>query len=180
MSLITESKPHFENVIEHFKSELQTVRTGQANPGLLENIMVDSYGSTQNLKAVASISVPDSRTLQIEPWDASNVKAIESAIMKSNLGMPPNVDGKIIRLIMPMMTDEIRQRMLKIIKEKTEEARIAVKRTREDYKKKIDKLDGGSDDEKRDLQSDLDETVKEFNKLIEEVAKKKEGEISSI
>lgn len=179
MSFIDEAKPQFEKALEHLANELNTIRTGRATPALLETISVESYGTMQPVKAVASISIPDARTLAIEPWDPSMVKPIESAIMKSDLGITPNVDGKTIRLIMPSMTDETRQRMVKVMKEKLEDAKIAMRRIREDVKKKIEKQEGG-EDEKRDLQKKLDETVKSYNEKIEEMGDKKETEITTI
>lgn len=179
MSIVKDAKPQFDKAIEHLQLELGSLRTGRATPALLEAVSVDVYGAPQPVKAVASISTPDARTLVIEPWDASLVKNIESAIMKSDIGITPNVDGKIIRLIMPSMTDEMRQRMVKIMKEKLEDARVAVRRVREDVKKKIDKGDG-SEDEKRDLQKELDEAVKAQNVRIDEIGKKKEEEITTV
>lgn len=179
MSIITDAKPQFEKALEHLQGELGIIRTGRATPALLETIFVESYGAQQPIKAVASISTPDARTLQIEPWDPTVTKAIETAIMKSDLGITPNVDGKTLRLVMPAMTDEMRQKMLKIVKERLEEGRIAVRKIREDLKKKIDKGEG-SDDEKRDLQSELDELVKEQNSRIDDIGKKKEEEITTV
>lgn len=179
MSIVKDATPQFEKAIEHLVSELNTIRTGRATPVLLENITVEVYGAKQPVKAVASLSVPDAKTLQIEPWDASVTSAIESAIRKSDLGITPNVDGKIIRLIMPAMTDETRQRMVKVVKEKLEDARIAVRKVREEVKKKIEKGEG-SEDEKRDLQKQLDEIVKAQNTRIEEIGKKKEEEVLTV
>lgn len=180
MSIVDDTKPQFEKALEHLASELNVIRTGRATPALLETISVESYGTQQPVKAVASISVPEPRTLVIEPWDPNMVKEIESAIMKSDLGITPNVDGKIIRLNMPQMTDETRQKMVKVMKEKLEDARIAVRKIREDVKKKIEKSDEFSEDEQRDLISDLEEMVKKQNEMIEEMGKKKEEEITTI
>jgi len=179
MSIVDEAKPQFKKALEHLSGELSMLRTGRATPALLEFITVEVYGAQQPVKTVASISASDARTLVIEPWDASVTKDIESAIMKSDLGITPNVDGKIIRLIMPSMTDETRQRMVKVMKEKLEEARIAVRKVREEVKKKIEKGDG-SEDEKRDLQKELDELVKEQNASVDEMGKKKEEEITTV
>jgi ribosome recycling factor len=179
MSIVSDTKPQFEKAIEHFTQELGSIRTGRATPALLEAVQVEVYGAMQPVKAVASISVPDARTLQIEPWDVGNVQAIESALMKSDIGITPNVDGKIIRLAMPMMTDEMRQKMVKIMKEKVESARIAVRQIREGVKKEIEKTEE-SDDVKKSMQADLDKLVKEQNERIEEIAKKKEEEITTV
>lgn len=179
MSILSEATPHFEKAIEHLHKELSSIRTGRANPALVEDVQIEAYGAQQPLKQLASISTPDAKTIQIEPWDGSVVKAIESAIMQSNIGINPNVDGKTIRLVMPMMTDEDRQRMVKVVKEKLEETRIAVRQVREDAKKKIGKSEM-TDDEKRDAEKELDETVKKYNDQIAEIGKKKEEDITSI
>lgn len=179
MSIVDEAKPQFEKALEHLSSELNSIRTGRATPALLENITVESYGTPQPVKAVASISVTDPKTLTIEPWDPSMVKPIESAIMKSDIGITPNVDGKTIRLNMPQMTEETRQKMVKLMKERLEEARIAVRKVREDIKKNIEK-GGHSEDEERDLMKDLEEMVKEQNEMIDDMGKKKEEEITTI
>ncbi|MDA0208170.1 MAG: ribosome recycling factor [bacterium] len=179
MQPVNDAKPQFQKAIEHFKSELATIRTGEANPALLDNIQVESYGAMSPIKTVASISIPDPKTIQIDPWDQANVKAIESALMKSDLGINPNVSGKTIRLVMPMMTDELRQKLVKLVKTKQEDARIAIRKIREDVKKQIDSMDGG-EDEQRGAQSKLDDLVKEMNAEVEEIAKKKEERITTI
>src|SRR3989338_2910861 len=118
MSDIDDAKPHFTRALEHLTHELGSLRTGRANPSIVEDIPVEAYGVTQPLKALAAISTPDSRTIRIDPWDASVTQAIESGIQKSDIGMNPAVDGKAIRLNIPMMTDETRQRMVKTMHEK--------------------------------------------------------------
>ncbi len=180
MSFLAEAKPQFEKALDHLRQELSALRTGRAHPALVEGIQVELYGMLQPIKACAAISVPDAKTLQIDPWDASAVQAIESAILKSDIGINPNVDGKTIRLIMPMMTDENRQRMVKILKEKGEEARIAIRKVREDVKKKIEKQEGVSKDvQKADLEA-LEKTVKEWNTEIDTTLKEKEEQIMTI
>ena len=180
MSYLQEAKPQFEKALEHLGRELSGIRTGRANPALVEDLAVEAYGATQPLKQLASIATPDAKTIQIEPWDASVVKSIESAIMKSSIGINPNVDGKIIRLVMPMMTNEDRDRLVKILKEKLEEARIAVRQVREDVKKKIEKQEGIGEDDKRGQLKALDEEVKNYGDKITEIGKKKETEVTSI
>lgn len=179
MSILNEAKPDFQKALEHLTQELAGIRTGRATPALVENIEVEAYGARQPLKALASISTPDAKTVQVEPWDASVVKAIESAMQKADLGINPNVDGKIIRLIMPMMTDETRQNMVKLMKEKLEEAKISVRGRREETKKKIER-EIDAEDEKRRALEELDKFVKELNSQIEEMGKKKEAEITTI
>lgn len=170
----------FQSVIEFFEGELKTIRTGRATPELVDGVQVEAYGSKQSLKAVASISTPDPKTVQIEPWDQSVVQAIEKALMEADLGMTPNVDGKIIRLNMPMMTDENRQQMVKKIKEKAEDARVKIRRIREDEKKEIEAQEGVGDDDKRREMDNLESDVKAQITKIDELAKSKETEVTTI
>jgi ribosome recycling factor len=180
MSILTDHKPDFENVLEHLQREMGTLRTGRATPALVEDLAVEAYGTTQPVKALGSMSTPDARTLVIEPWDTSVVKAIESAIVASGIGISPVVDGKIIRLIMPMMTEENRQRMVKVLNEKLEDARVQIRKIREEAKKKIEKQTGvGQDDIRRDLEQ-LDKTVKDYVAKIDEAGEKKEKEIMTV
>ena len=178
--MLHEAKPQFQKAVDHLQQELMTVRTGRANPAMVEDITVEAYGARQGLKTLASISTPDSRTIQIEPWDGSVVRAMEKALTMAELGMTPTVDGKIIRLNIPMMTDEMRQKMVKQVHEKMEAARIAVRQVREETKKKIEKQEGIGDDEKHKQLADLDKYVKEMNGKIDEIGKKKENEVTTV
>lgn len=179
MSVIDDAKPKFQKALDHVSHELSQIRTGRATPALVEDVQIEVYSTKQPLKTLASISIPDSKTIQIEPWDASVVKSIETAIQKSDIGISPNVDGKTIRLIIPMMTDENRQRMVRVLKERLEEGRISIRQTREDVKKKIER-EVEAKDEKHGLLEDLDKRVKELNQEIEDIGKKKENDISQI
>lgn len=180
MSIIDSAKPNFEKAIDHLAENLMAIRTGRANPGMVENVQVEAYGAIQPLKAMAAISTPDARTIAIDPWDASVTKAIETGLQKADLGITPTVDGKTIRMIMPMMTDETRQRMVKMLKEKLEDARVAVRRVREEAKKKIEKEDGvGKDDIRRNVES-LEKVVKDYMAKIDAMGDKKEKEITTI
>jgi ribosome recycling factor len=180
MSIIDDSKPHFAKVLDHLSSELASIRTGRATPALLEGVQVESYGAMQPIKAVASLSTPDSRTLLIEPWDGSVTKAIETAIQKSELGIMPIVDGKNIRMVMPMMTEETRLRMVKLMKEKLEDARVSLRKVREESRKAVEKLSSMGEDEIRRLQDGIEKLVKEHNSKIDEMGEKKEKEITTI
>lgn len=180
MSFLSDAKPQFEATILHLSKELGAIRTGRATPALVENLNVEMYGAVQPLKALASISTPDAKTVQIDPWDNAGAKAIESAILKSDIGINPNVNGKTIRLIMPMMTDETRQRMVKTLKEKLEEAKIQIRRIREEVKKKIEKDEGASEDGKKADKEDLEDVVRSFVSQVEEIGSKKEAEVTTI
>ena len=180
MATNNEYKPDFDKVLEHLTHELGTLRTGRASPALVEDLMVEAYGTAQPVKALGSMSTPDARTLVIEPWDSSVVKAIESAIVASGIGVSPVVDGKIIRLIMPMMTEENRKKMVKVMSEKLEDARVQIRKIREDVKKQTEKQTGvGQDDIRRDLEL-LDKTVKDYVAKIEDTGDKKEKDIMTV
>lgn len=180
MSIVSESKPEFDKVIDHLQHEAGTLRTGRASPALVEDLQVEAYGTTQPVKALGSMSTPDARTLVIEPWDSSVVKAIESAIIASGIGVSPVVDGKIIRLIMPMMTEENRQKMVKVLNEKLEDAKVQIRKVREEAKKSIEKQTGVGEDAIRSELESLDKTVKEYVAKIEELGDKKEKEIMTV
>ena len=180
MAIVNDYKPDFEKVLEHVNQELGALRTGRASPALAENIPVEAYGTTQPIKALGSMSTPDARTLVIEPWDTSVVKAIEAAIVASGIGISPVVDGKVIRLIMPMMTEENRQKMVKLMNEKLEDARVQLRKVREEAKKKIEKQTGiGQDDIRRELEQ-LDKLVKDYVAKIDDMGEKKEKEIMTV
>lgn len=179
MDFIKEAQPQFAKVTDRLHEELNQLRTGRATPALAENIQVEAYGTMQPIKALASMSTPDSKTLVIEPWDGSVVKAIETAIVASDIGIMPVVDGKVLRLIMPMMTEESRMKMVKIMKEKLEDARVAARRVREEARKKIGAQDVSEDDIKKE-QDALDKVVKEVVAKIDEMGEKKEAEIMKV
>ncbi len=176
----SETKKMFMQALEHLSAELATIRTGRATPALLDQIQVEAYGTFQPIKSLASLSTPDSKTLLIEPWDTSVVKAIESAITTSDIGIMPIVDGKAIRLMMPMMTEENRKKLAKIAHEKLEDARIGVRRIREEVRKEIAKQTGIGEDTLRKEQDDLDKLTKDFVAQIDALGQKKEEEIMKV
>jgi len=180
MSFINDAKPQFEKALDHLVHDIGVLRTGRANPSLVEDVQVEAYGTMQALKTLAAISTPDSRTIAIDPWDGSVTKNIESAIQKSDIGIMPILDGKTIRVTMPMMTDENRQRMVKVLKEKLEDARVAVRRVREEVKKKIEKEEGVSKDDVRADVAELELVVKDYMAKVEVIGDKKEKEVTTI
>jgi len=183
MTIIDEHKPALQGVIDHLKHDISTLRTGRATPALVEDVVVIAYGTKQPLKAVASISVLDAKTIAIEPWDKSIVKDIESALHSSPLGISPVNDGKMIRLPLPELTSERRQELIKVLHQKLEHARIGVRKAREDARKDIDKAaDAGaiSEDEKFTFQDQLELVVKEYNELIKTIGAEKEIEIQKV
>ncbi len=183
MPVLLEKKIEFQKTIDHFKEELSQIRSGRAHPALLDRIMVEAYNRPTPLRGVASISVPDAKTLVIEPWDVNLVKEIEKAILATELGIRPTIQGKIIRLVMPMMTQERREQLLKIVKEKTEVARITLRGLRERIRAEILKMEKEkkiSEDERFRRQDELEKLTKQFSGEIEQLAKEKEKDISQV
>lgn len=180
---IDANKAEFQAVIDHFHQELQGFRTGRAHPGLVEHVHVVAYGQSMDLKSCASVTVPDAKTLQIEPWDKSIVKDVEKAIIEANLGMMPNTAGTVIRLVMPPMTEDNRKSMVKLLKQREEAAKIAVRNVREKVRTAIqnDKKEKliGEDDERRELER-LDKTITEWNAKVEQMATEKEKEVMTV
>lgn len=159
-------------------TEFGTVRAGRANPNVLSKIKVDYYGTPTPLQQVGNITVPEPRILQIQPWEASMVKAIEKAILTSDIGINPSNDGRIIRLVFPELTEERRKDLVKDIKKKGEAAKVAVRNIRRDandYLKKLGKTPDVSEDEVKDLevviQKTTDKYIKEIDKAVEEKSK---------
>lgn len=182
-SIIDERTPEFEKVLAFLESELHGIRSGRAQSGLVEDIPVDAYGSTMPMKAVASISVPDAKTIQIEPWDKNLVQEVEKALIQANLGMQPNTAGAVIRLAIPPMTEENRSQRVRQVHEKAEQARISIRNIREDIRETIQKMEKDKEigeDEKYRLQEELDKKVKQWNEKVDQFAKKKEEEIMTI
>ena len=162
------------------KKESSSLRTGRATPALVENILVDSYGSRVPLKHVSSISVEDARTLRISPWDAGTLKNIEHAIITSNLGIQPIADKQSVRVTMPEMTEERRKSLIKILRDKTEEARVSLKLAREEVWKDIQEKEKNGEipeDDKFRLKDELQKIIDGISKEIEETTEKKELEI---
>ena len=164
----------FQNIVEHYKADISSIRSGRATPALVEDLTVDAYGQKMKLKELASISIPEPRTIAIQPWDKGVLEAISKAIQESNLGMNPIADGDIIRLNLPMLTEERRKEFIKLLKQKTEHARIQIRRVREEIHKTFSDM---SKDEEFRAKENLQKTVDEYNKKIEELEKKKEGEL---
>ena len=170
------------SAFEALGREFAAVRTGRASAGLLDGIRVDYYGTPTPLNQMASISVPDARTLVIQPWEASQLKAIEKAIMTSDLGLTPVNDGKIVRLAMPSPTEERRKQLAKTVHKIAEESRVAVRSLRReanDRLKAMAKDKKVSEDEERRSHDQIQKTTDRFIAKIDELLKKKEQEILS-
>jgi ribosome recycling factor len=166
--------------LEALSREFATVRTGRASAGLLDVVRVDYYGTPTPINQMASVSTPDARTLAIQPWEAGQIGAIEKAIQKSDLGLTPVNDGKLIRLTMPTPTEERRKQLVKTVAKMAEDARVAVRNVRReanDKLKVVAKDKKVSEDEERRAHDQVQKTTDRFIAKVDELFKKKEQEI---
>ena len=178
-----ETETKMQAALAHFKEELRAVRTGRAHPSLVEDVQVEAYGSMQPLKALAGISIPEPRTIQIQPWDKSITKAVEKALQQSDLGLNPTVAGEVIRLALPELTAERREELTKIVNTKAEAARIALRNTREEFLKAIKQevADGAkSQDELERAKKDAQTLIDKYNSEIDTAAESKAEQIKTI
>jgi|SRR3989344_6378260 len=176
-------KGKLEKIVEYFKSEIAGLRTGRATPALVDDLEVDYYGSKTPLKAIASISAPEPRQLVVQPWDKNAVQAIEKAIQTSSLGLNPVVDRDSIRLTIPALTEERRKEMVKLLGRYTEDARIHIRKDREDALRGIEHREKAkeiSEDQKFRERDEVQKNVDEINKKIEGIAGAKEKEIITV
>ena len=181
--LLQDAREHMEKSVEATRSKFGSVRTGRATPHLLDRISVDYYGTKTPLKQLATVSAPEARLLTVQPYDKSSVKAIERAIMESDIGLTPNNDGSIIRLQVPELTEERRKQLVKVVRGLAEEGKVAIRNIRRDVMHDLKELkdagETGTDEERRAeeaLQKLTDEKVRELDALV----KAKEEEILEV
>lgn len=170
-----------KKAIEAVTRELGEIRTGRASPAMVEGLHIDYYGTLTMLKQLASISVPDAHLLMIQPWDVTAIPEIEKALMKSNLGITPSNDGKIIRLSVPQLSKERRQELVKVVHKMIEEGRISLRTVRRDAKEHLEKLEKDklvSEDDKFKGIDDLQKLVDKNIAKVEEILKNKEKELA--
>ena len=163
-----------QSAIDHFEKELNSLRTSRANPSMLENLFVDAYGSKTPINQLGNISVPDASTLTIQVWDNSLVKSIENAILDSNLGINPQIDGSLIRLPIPKLSEERRNELSKIASEFSENSKVAIRNIRREFidtQKKQKKESNISEDELKknidNIQKITDENIERIEKILE-------------
>lgn len=169
--------------LDALRRELASLRTGRASLSLLDGIKVDYYGSMTPINQVATLAVPESRLITIQPWDPQAIEAIEKAVLSSGLGLMPSNDGKIIRLPIPPLTEERRKDLVKLAKKMSEDSRVAVRNIRRDVNeevKKIEKEKKISEDESRKAHEDIQKATDLYIKKIDEILKKKEEEIMEV
>jgi ribosome recycling factor len=173
----------FTGIIDFFKKDISTLRTGRANPSLLEGVFVEAYGVKNPINALANIAVADSRSMTIAPWDKSVMKDLEKALIEANLGVGVVNDGDKIRVNIPMMTEENRKDLVKKVNEKQEKAKISIRQVREEVRQAIeaaeDNKEFGEDDKFR-FMKELDEVVTKLNEEIKDLRDKKEKEVMEI
>ncbi|HNX95192.1 MAG TPA: ribosome recycling factor [Holophaga sp.] len=184
-SIQAEAKKRMKSSIETLKKEMATIRTGRANASILDSVEVEYYGSTMPLNQIGSVTVPESSTLVITPYDKSAIKAIETAILKSELGLNPGNDGNVIRLPIPPLTEERRKELTKLVAKLAEEIRTAIRNVRRDANddvKKVekDKTSGLSEDAAKKALEVIQKVTDEAIKEVDEIVKHKDAEIMKI
>jgi ribosome recycling factor len=182
-ALIKDMEARMQAAVELLTREFSGVRTGRANTALLDSLRVEAYGNMTPINQIASVSVPDPKTLVIQPWDASQMSAIEKAIQKSDLGLTPANDGKLIRLTMPTLTEERRKQLAKTVGKFAEDARVAIRNVRREANDKLKSLAKDkkvSQDEERRGHDTIQKSTDRFIGKVDELTKKKEGEVLAI
>jgi ribosome recycling factor len=173
----------FSSTIEFFKKEISTIRTGRANPAILEGVQVDAYGVKTPISGVAAISVPDGSSILVAPWDKNVIKDVEKAITDASLGLGIVNEGDKIRLSVPKMTEDNRKDLVKILNEKQEEARIVVRKVRDEIKTSIESAEKSkeiTEDDKFSFIKDLDIEIGKINNQIKDLRNDKEKDIMTI
>lgn len=182
-TIIELHKEEFDNAIKHLQTELQQIRGNRAHPSMIENIKVEVYGSAMTLKELGSITVPEQRQLVFQSWDKNVLKDVERALLSGNLNAGIANDGEVIRLTLPALTNETRQQLLKILGQKLEQAKVQIRRIREDVRSKLtnaEKAKELSEDEKFAAQEDLEELVKKYIDEVASLGDAKEQEITTV
>lgn len=181
--IIDKLKPQFNKTIDYLRQELNSLQVGRATSTLVENIEVNVYNSRLPIKQLAAINIPDPKQIIIQPWDKEIIQDIEKAIRDSKLNFSPVVDNDVIRLTIPPLNEERRKEVAKILREKTEECHVSIRRHREEAWKKIQGLEHEkkiSEDDKFKAKDKLQKCVDDYNKQIDEIDKRKEEEIMKI
>ncbi len=182
--LLRQTESKFNDTLDHLHSELAGVRSGRASTGLVDSIKVEVYGQSMPLKAIATISTPDSKTIQIQPWDQSNLAFIEKALTQNqNLGLNPSNDGRVVRVTIPPLSEETRTQLARVIAQKAEAGNISLRNARHEAINAIktaEKSKALTIDQATRLQKDIDKLAEAYQARIHEVATTKEQEIMSV
>ncbi|WP_416198007.1 MAG: ribosome recycling factor [Sporanaerobacter sp.] len=178
-----EAEEKMKKTISVYKDELMGIRAGRANPALLDKISIDYYGVLTPLNQVASVSAPEPRLLVIQPWDANTIPQIEKAILKSDLGLNPSNDGKVIRLPIPQLTEDRRKELVKIVKKSAENAKIAIRNSRREANDKLKKMEKNkeiSEDDRKIAEDEIQEMTDKYILEVDELTEKKEAELMEV
>ncbi len=183
MDVLEQTKSKMAAALEHLKHELKSIRTGRANPGMLDHVTVEVYGSPMRIKELASITSPEARQLLITPFDRANTAAIGKAIEKANLGFMPIVDGNVVRIKIPAMDDSMRKEMIKLCYKRLEEAKVLIRNIRRDANDLVRKQKADGDipeDQMKKFEKTIQDLTDKSCRDAEEIAAKKEKEIATI
>lgn len=183
MGILENHLADFNKALDHFKADIATLKTGRANAAILDGVLVEAYGAKTPLNQIASISAPEARSIVVQPWDKNVLKEVEKAIQESGLGLNPVNEGDKIRIVIPQMTEESRKEIAKILRQKIEQARIALRTIRDDVKEEIaaaEKNKEFGEDEKFRQMEDLDKKISAFNEQIKKIGESKEKEIMTV
>lgn len=179
--LLDEAEAKMGLAVEHTQGEFATVRTGRANPGLLQRIAVDYYGTQTQLQQLASFSVPEPRLLVVQPYDKASIGDIEKAIQRADLGLNPSNDGTVIRLAFPPLTEERRRELIRVVRNMAEEGRVAIRNVRRHTKDDIEALEGDiSEDDVHRAEKELQDLTDEHVKRLDELLSHKEEELLEV
>lgn len=177
--ILRDTEQRMSKAMDALRTNLGAIRTGRANPALVDRIHVDYYGSSMPLNQLAGISAPESRLIVIQPWDRGSIGPIEKAIMQSDLGLTPNNDGQVIRITIPTLTEDRRKQMVKVVHSTTEDSKVAVRNIRRDalHQTKEQRV---SEDEERRANQEMDTLTKRFVEEAERIGKAKEQEVLEV
>jgi ribosome recycling factor len=181
--MINETDGRMNKTIEHLTQDLATLRAGRANPAMVDRLMVSYYGQATPLNQLANITVPEPRLLVIQPWDKSSIPEIEKAVMKSDLGINPSNDGNVIRLAVPQLTEERRKEIVKVVKKRGEEAKVAIRnirREQNDFMKAAEKDKVVSEDESKKGMEEVQKITDKYIKDIDSIMAAKEKDIMEV
>ncbi len=181
--VLAKMKSYMDKTVESLRREYQKVRTGRANTALLDDIRIDYYGTPSPLSQVATLSVPEPRTITLQPWETKMISVIEKAIMNANLGLTPTNDGKVIRLNLPALTEERRKEIVKQLKKMAEEAKVAARNIRRDANDELKKLEKNkkiSEDELKRAEKEVQEVTNSYIAKLDEVLAHKEKEVMEV
>lgn len=182
-SIVQSHLEDFKKAVEHLQHELQQIRGNRAHPSMIDDVKVEAYGSTMTLKELGSITVPEQRQLMFQAWDKNVLKDVERALLASNLNAGISNDGEVVRVTLPALTNETRQQLLKVLGQKIEDAKVRLRKVREDVRNELasaEKAKDISEDEKFSAQEDVEEVVKKFMDEVKSLGDDKEVEITTV